>query len=204
LAATVNTMAEDQDEHKQYEEYREERKALVDAARESARTFDQAVLAFGSVVFGFSIAFIKDIAPKPLPDSLVWLGAAWGCFALGLLSILLSFLFSHRACIFDIECAGEALSNPEYKHPKNKWSRFVSFCNIGCIGLLFVGIVCWSAFAFQNLRQPGSTALMSTRNQDKGTGQTEPRPGPLNERYVPPPPPVRRPSANTNTPPPQK
>jgi hypothetical protein len=46
---------ESQDEYKLY---LAEREQLIDAGRESARTFDQAVLAFGSVVFGFSIAFL--------------------------------------------------------------------------------------------------------------------------------------------------
>jgi hypothetical protein len=60
----VNSMAAEQDAQKRYEDYRDERKALIDAARESARTFDQAMLAFGSVVFGFSIGFIKEVAPN--------------------------------------------------------------------------------------------------------------------------------------------
>src|SRR4051812_5487292 len=76
----------------------EERKLLIDAARESARTFDKAVLTFGSAVFGFSIAFLKDVAPNPIPTTLPWLLTAWVLFSFGLLAILLSFLFSHSAC----------------------------------------------------------------------------------------------------------
>jgi hypothetical protein len=45
-------------------QYMEERKGLIDAARESARTFDQAVLAFGSAVFGASIAFSQRRCSK--------------------------------------------------------------------------------------------------------------------------------------------
>jgi hypothetical protein len=48
----------------EHELYLNERSQLIDAARESARTFDKAVLTFGSVAFGFSIGFIKDIAPQ--------------------------------------------------------------------------------------------------------------------------------------------
>ena len=48
----------------------EERAQLIDAARENARTFDKAVLTFGSAVFGFSIAFLKDVAPHPAPPAL--------------------------------------------------------------------------------------------------------------------------------------
>jgi hypothetical protein len=92
----------------EYKLYLAEREQLIDAGRESARTFDQAVLAFGSVVFGFSIAFLKDIAPKPAPETLKWLGVSWLLFSLGLLAILLSFLFSHRACMFEIGVSEKA------------------------------------------------------------------------------------------------
>ena len=68
-------------DEKTYALYLEERKQLIDAARESARSFDKAVLAFGSVVFGFSIAFVKDIAPTPVPDTLKWLGISWLLFS---------------------------------------------------------------------------------------------------------------------------
>ena len=68
---------------KQHQLYLDERKQLVDAARESSRTFDKAVLTFGAAVFGASIAFLKDIAPHPAPDTLTWLGAAWLFFSLG-------------------------------------------------------------------------------------------------------------------------
>src|ERR1700722_19099032 len=104
--------------HQQYLDYR---KDLIDAARESARTFDKAVLTFGSAVFGFSIAFLKDVAPHPAGATLYWLGAAWFLFALGLLLILLSFLFSHRACMFEIECATNKIIDPNCKTKKNRW-----------------------------------------------------------------------------------
>jgi hypothetical protein len=72
--------------------YLKEREGLIDAARESARTFDKAVLTFGAAVFGFSIAFLKDVALHPMRATLPWLGTAWGFFSFGLLFILLSFL----------------------------------------------------------------------------------------------------------------
>jgi hypothetical protein len=135
----------------EHELYLEERKQLIDAARESARTFDKAVLTFGSVVFGFSIAFLKDIAPKPVPFTLKWLGASWLFFSFGLLVILLSFLFSHRACMFGIESYEKALTTNALVSKKNPWSIATTWCNFGCIGLLFLGLLCWSVFAFENL-----------------------------------------------------
>jgi hypothetical protein len=161
---------------REHAQYLDERKQLIDAARESARTFDKAVLAFGSAVFGFSIAFLKDIAPHPEPTTLWWLGAAWLLFSLGLLTILLSFLFSHQACVFEIAGATEALSNSEYQPKNNPWSLATGWCNCLCIVLLFLGLLCWSIFAFDNLSR-GDTVTMNkvqTPIEKKG--------------YVPPPP----------------
>jgi hypothetical protein len=75
---------------KDHAQYMEERKGLIDAARESARTFDQAVLAFGSAVFGASIAFLKDVAPKAPTLYVEMAGISWGLFSIGLLGALLS------------------------------------------------------------------------------------------------------------------
>ena len=47
----------------EYTAHMEERKTLIEAARESAKTLDQAVLSFGSAIFGASVAFLKDVAP---------------------------------------------------------------------------------------------------------------------------------------------
>lgn len=132
-------------------QYMEERKGLIDAARESARTFDQAVLAFGSAVFGASIAFLKDVAPNPQVYSLKWLGIAWGLFSFGLLSVMLSFLFSHKACIFDIASGMEELKCRDYQRPKNRFSPVTDWCNYVGICLLFLGLLSWMTFALENL-----------------------------------------------------
>lgn len=132
-------------------QFMEERKGLIDAARESARTFDQAVLAFGSAVFGASIAFLKDVAPNPQAYSLKWLGVAWALFSFGLLSVMLSFLFSHKACMFDIAVGMEELKSRDYQRPKNRFSPITDWCNYVGIGLLFLGLLSWMTFALENL-----------------------------------------------------
>ena len=48
----ANQIQGDPTQNAAYELYLDERKQLIDAARESARTFDKAVLTFGSVAFG--------------------------------------------------------------------------------------------------------------------------------------------------------
>jgi hypothetical protein len=150
----------------------DERKELIDAARESARTFDKAVLTFGAGMFAFSMVFLKDIAPRPAPPTLKWLGAAWALFALGLLLILLSFLFSHRACLFEIENL-----EPGCPTRKNPWSRITNWCNVLCVVSLVLGLSCWSVFAFDNLGQ-GRTAIDRIEESIDRKG------------YVPPPPDV--------------
>ena len=132
-------------------QFMEERKGYIDAARESARSFDQAALAFGSAVFGASVAFLKDVAPNPQVYTVKWLEISWGCFSIGLLSVMLSFLFSHKACMFEIKVGADTLENPDFKRPKNKFSSATNWCNGLCIGFLFLGLLSWLVFALENL-----------------------------------------------------
>ena len=167
-------------------QYLDERKQLIDAARESARTFDKAVLAFGSAVFGFSIAFLKDIAPHPDRTTLWWLGTSWLLFSLGLLAILLSFLFSHRACLFEIEGATEALSDGGYQAKKNPWSLATDWCNRLCVVFLFSGLVCWSTFALDNLRSGDIMTVNKVQPPTEKRGYVPPPPAKAPPPTVPP------------------
>lgn len=184
----------------EYEVFLAEREKLIDAARESARTFDKAVLAFGSAIFGFSIAFLKDVAPAPAPETLKWLGLSWLLFSLGLLAILLSFLFSHQACMFEIQVGESALGNKDHKRKRNPWSLATSWCNGLCVAFLFIGLLCWSIFAFDNLGH-GEGAMNTVQSLTEKRG------------YVPPAPPAKAPAQQapqpatapaTNQPAPQK
>ena len=135
----------------EHAQYIEERRALIDAARESARTFDQAVLAFGSAIFGASIAFLKDVAPHPEHWTLKWLVGAWGCFSVGLFCVLLSFIFSHKACMFEVDEGARLLGNPNLERCHNKAADYTDRCNNLCVALLFLGLVSWIVFALENL-----------------------------------------------------
>jgi hypothetical protein len=185
------------DLQKLYDVLLDERKLLIDTARESARTFDKAVLAFGSVAFGFSIAFIKDIAPKPASNTLMWLFGAWLLFSFGLLSIMLSFLFSHKACMVQIERGKEWLDTlrkgvKKFELRTNRWSVATDCCNVVCVVLLFLGLLSWTLFAYENLRQ--------------GDAQVNKVDVPIEKKgYVPPPPPkapLQQQTPSRPTPPP--
>ncbi len=164
----------------------EERKGLIDAARESSRTFDQAVLAFGSAAFAASIAFLKDVAPHPQAYSLKWLTAAWMLFTVGLFAVMLSFLFSHKACMFEIESGTNALGKPEWKRPYNRWSALTDSSNYFCIVALFLGLVFWSVFALENVGKEPDPLSKPTASSDK-----------LEKGYTPPPPPPKTPPPAT-------
>jgi hypothetical protein len=177
-----------------YAAYMEERKTLIEAARESAKTFDQAVLAFGSAIFGASVAFLKDVAPHPQHFTLKWLGFAWFLFSFGLFAALLSFIWSHKACMFEIDAASAALGKPGAQRPSNKWSTLTDWCNYLCIGLLFLGLASWSIFALENLDQGENIMSQQSQNQP-------PQPYEKVEKgYVPPKAPPPPPRANQTTP----
>lgn len=177
----------------EYAAHMEERKTLIEAARESAKTFDQAVLAFGSAVFGASIAFLKDVAPHPQTFTLKWLGGAWFLFTAGLLAALMSFIWSHKACMSEIDAASATLGKPNVQRPPNRWSALTDKCNYVCVGLLFIGLSSWSVFAIENLSQGGNTVAQPSQNQP-------PQPYEKVEKgYVPPkapPPPPRTNQSN--------
>lgn len=172
-----------------------ERDKLIDAARESARTFDQTVLAFGSAMFGGSVVFLKDVAPHPAGFTLKWLAFAWGAMATGLLSILFSFLFSHKACMKEIDCGEAELKDPNSRRPTNHWGIATTACNYSCVFLLFLGLLSWSVFAFENLAHTEGT-------------MNKPSSGQIDRAYVPPtksvPPPPPPRSTPPPPPPPQK
>lgn len=174
----------------------EERKTLIESARESARTFDQAVLAFGSAVFGASVAFLKDVAPHPLPYTLKWLALAWVCLAVGLFSILLSFLWSHKACMWEVDENYRVYGKPELRRCENIWSDRTDRCNYVSIVCLAIGLMFWSWFAYLNLRN-GDTDLSNPKvpppPQKVEKGYTPPR--------TPPPPPPASPQQSTPPPP---
>lgn len=179
----------------EYKVFLKEREMLIDAAREAARTFDQAVLAFGSAVFAGSIAFIKDVAPKPVSESLRWLMGSWVLFSVGLLFVMLSFLFSHKACMIEIDVGTSALGNPDYKRPINRYAACTTGFNYLCVFFLFAGLVLWSVFAYKNLTSGGSDLNQPKPQQPSPTDTVK-------KGYTPPPPPPKAPPAPLPSPPP--
>ena len=136
-------------EEKKYQIFIDERKLLIQAEQEGAKTFDKAILAFASGAFGVSIAFLKDIVPRPYPNTLWLLGLSWMLFSLCLLTILFSFLASQIACKKSIESAYEKIM--ENKTVPNKWADITLVSNYASLILLGLAFVFSGVFVYWNL-----------------------------------------------------
>jgi hypothetical protein len=154
-----------------------ERDKLTDAARESSRTFDKAILTFGAAVFGASVAFLKDVAPKPQAFTIKWLAISWACFIVGLLAVILSFLFSHRACLYRIDESEHKLLHPEAPPLRNRWATWTGICNFICVIFLFFGVGAWTVFALENLANQGERSeqqsVANAGHSEKGARPSE-------------------------------
>jgi len=135
--------------------YKDERDELISAAREGARTFDKAILTFGSAVFGASVAFLKDVAPIPDPSTIIWLGISWICFLIALTISLLSFLFSQETCIARIYEYESRIKNPKFEAKFDIWGLLTKTANWSCVLFLFLGVISWTTFALKNLSIKG-------------------------------------------------
>jgi len=83
----------------------EERRVLIAAQRETAASFDKAILTVASGAFTVSLLFLKDVVPNPLPNTLWSLSWSWVLFALSLVTILVGFLSSQLVVTRQIDYA---------------------------------------------------------------------------------------------------
>lgn len=158
------------------ETYLDERKLLIDAEREAARSFDKAMIALSGGALGLSITFLSHIAPYPQMKILVYL--AWFCFSGALIVTLSSFLASQAAMrkqrqILDAYC-DEQLSEEE---KRNAWAASTQWLNVASIIFFIAGVAFLASFSMINLTRGDKT--MSNQRSDE----------PLEEGYVPPIPP---------------
>jgi hypothetical protein len=75
-------------------EYLNERKMLIEAEQEGARSFDKAILTLTAGSFGLSLAFIKELNYQNFKYFLI---GSFVFFILSMLSTLVSFLTSQEA-----------------------------------------------------------------------------------------------------------
>jgi len=139
-----------------YKVYLEERKLLVDAAREGARSFDKTILALASGAFGLSLTFIKQISPNIKSEIVYLLICAWVGFCISLLSTLISFLTSQSACLKQIEILEAEHFSNQSNHDKeanlrNVASAYTRGLNILSISAFIIGVIFLAIFSISNL-----------------------------------------------------
>ena len=140
-------------EDEKYEDYLlGERKSLLFAQSEQAKSFDRWVLTLAGGTFGLSLIFIYQIAPNP--KSVGCLVTAWACFAASICFTLSSFLLSQEAHHQYIEAISK-LSNREAarenKLPPTVYGRVTKALNYGSMIVFLIGVVFLIVFAKLNL-----------------------------------------------------
>lgn len=176
------------------ETYHAERKLLIDAEREGARSFDKAMLTLSAGALALSITFVRHVAPQP---RLVWvLVVSWVAFICSLLSILLSFLLSEagmrkqrKIIDADLMRQSKACSEP------NWFFKAVVGTNWASMVLFVGGVILFAVFAGCNL--PSKEKLMSDKgvNQPAKDGQSS-----IEKGFPPPEAPAQQPPSEEQQP----
>ena len=129
------------------EAYLEERKMLIEGEGEASQSFDKTLVTLSAGAFGLSLAFIVQVAPRPVTMWALYL--AWGGLVLSLLSVLLSFLMSQ----YGFRRAQEILDS-RYKggiEESNVWNTATGILNVFSIVSFIVGVVSLAYFAVRNV-----------------------------------------------------
>jgi len=149
-------MDKQSDEAEAYAAYMEERLRLLNARLEQSKSFDKLLTTLSVAAFGFSVGYIELIRPTPIQGPR-WLLAAWACFFVSLVAVLLSFLTSQRACTRQVKIAEQVLLSDDHSTDSSKFRNCWAKATIGLNATSFVGLLggmaLLAAFAIKNLPQ---------------------------------------------------
>jgi hypothetical protein len=135
-----------------YESYISERKILLDLEGESSRGFDKAILTLSAAALGFSVAFVRDIAPRPVFVCILVIG--WSLLVLSLLATLISLQTSQFAAIRQIKINDDAYEQGTYpSDASNILSSLTAILNAISTGCFVFGIFAITMFTFFNIPQ---------------------------------------------------
>lgn len=127
------------------------RQSLIEAEKQGQDSFDKTVLSLSGGALGISFVFIKDVIG---PHAIIGPGlllAAWICWALSTLAVLVSFYTSNRALRKAIEqCDNDTI---RCEPPGGFFSKITRNLNMAGIIFLILGIALMSAFVYSNLLQ---------------------------------------------------
>jgi hypothetical protein len=149
---------------REYQIYLDERKSLIETIRDSVHQLDKSILTLSAGALAISITFLKDIAPMPIKESLRNLYWAWGLFTVSMLSTLLSFFASQKACRKQIEILEDIYIDKKEGNEKNIWAIITNAFNCISITLFILGTIFLISFTIQNLER-----AIEAREKEKET-----------------------------------
>jgi hypothetical protein len=158
---------------------------LRSSEMDSAKSFDQALLTLSAGALALSLTFIKEVAPKPVPGSVKWLGIAWFAFAVATLAILFSFLYAQLITRERRNKLSEAHGYPPEapadrisKHqrpllvrlfgPGDPFGEAIDCLNWWSIIAFVIGVVCLVVFCLFNVQNGESTVPENPRQSQSG------------------------------------
>jgi len=178
-----------------YKLYLEERRLLIDAEREGARSFDKAILTLAAGAFGLSLTFIRQIVPNIEAGTLYLLISAWAGFAISMLFTLVSFLTSQRACarqreILEEEYFDKSDNRDRKAQTKNKFAIWTDWLNRLSIITFIIGVILLALFSISNLRE-GNMSDEKKGKEERGfvpppTPKPPLKPDKIDDGFVPP------------------
>ncbi len=138
-----------------------ERKRLYTATRDdllkrqlsNAENFDKAILSLATASLGFSLAFLKDIVHLGAAHAKWLVYASWICFAIAVVTTLVSYEVSQRAITTQLTYASQYyLENDEavWKKP-NRATRVTQWLNTSSGVAFVVGLVATIVFVSVNV-----------------------------------------------------
>lgn len=116
----------------------DERKLLIDAKRDAARSFDQTMITLSSGALGLSLTFVQQLATKPAQWR-AFLSAAWLCFDFALVAILISFILFQYAIDARIDLREQIARRWDKGARRANWTSLFSF-TLGVVALLIFSI----------------------------------------------------------------
>lgn len=161
-----------------YEAYLKQRRYLIDAEREAAKSYDRWLLTLSGGALALSMTFIKDVVSPNGVDGPGWLLAAWltlgGAVALGLVCIYVSQKAHEEFRGYLDDTLEEFQAKSDHagfwaavrtKEEKSRYAWWVGKLNFLSGAAFVVGITLLSYFACMNVPQRSSKPMPENENE---------------------------------------
>lgn len=136
------------------DEFQKQTRSDIDIAFEEESKnqieLDKAILTLSASTLALSVTFVKDIAPKPLPNSIWMLFLSWLTLIASVVVVLLSFRFAvgaHRETQeYHVERLKAIVDGKPDINFTSKLSMRVGFANSAALVLFCIGVVLFTSF----------------------------------------------------------